>query len=282
MPMNTASYSSSSCSMLISRPISVFRRNSIPMPVKTSRRRAITVFSSLNSGIPKVSRPAISGLRSNTTGLTPARTSTSAQPSPAGPAPMMATRLPLGLTWDISGRQPMAKAVSVMYFSTEPMVTAPKPSFRVQAPSQTVLRTDATTDFRQGVGLVRQLCRLDDVALGYQLQPVRDVVVYRTLPLAVGVAALQAAVRLLGSLLRLEQLVDLDKAGLALPQRTLLRLLPTHFDKLEVVVRTLCHVPPLHCRCAAAHQRKFIVTQPLTAGWPAWFSAKLAGSLPWA
>src|SRR5690606_11079754 len=30
----------------------------------------------------------------------------------------------------------------------------------------TVLRTDATTDFRHGVGLVRQLCRLDDVALG--------------------------------------------------------------------------------------------------------------------
>ncbi|MNR68943.1 hypothetical protein D3C85_1938390 [compost metagenome] len=29
----------------------------------------------------------------------------------------------------------MAKAVSVMYFSTEPMVTAPKPSLRVQAPS---------------------------------------------------------------------------------------------------------------------------------------------------
>src|SRR5690554_2074412 len=148
--------------------------------------------------------------------------------------------------------------------------------------AQTVLRTDATTDFRQGVGLVRQLCRLDDVALGNQLQPVRDVVVYRTLPLAVRVAALQAAVRLLGGLLRLEQLVDLDKAGLALPQRTLLRLLPTHFDKLEVVVRTLCHVPPLHCRCAAAHQRNFIVTQPLTAGWPAWFSAEHAGSLPWA
>ncbi len=136
MPMNTASYSSSNCSMVTSLPISVFRRNSMPMPLKTSRRRDSTCFSSLNSGMPKVSRPPISGLRSNTTGVTPLRTSTSAQPRPAGPAPITATRLPVGLTLDMSGRQPMAKAVSVMYFSTEPMVTAPKPSLRVQAPSQ--------------------------------------------------------------------------------------------------------------------------------------------------
>ncbi|KPW90454.1 hypothetical protein ALO79_200334 [Pseudomonas syringae pv. castaneae] len=135
MPMNTASYSSSSCSMVTSLPTSVFRRNSIPMPVKTSRRLLSTVFSNLNSGMPKVSRPPISGFLSNTTGVTPPRTRTSAQPRPAGPAPMMATRLPVGLTLDMSGRQPMANAVSVMYFSTEPMVTAPKPSFKVQAPS---------------------------------------------------------------------------------------------------------------------------------------------------
>lgn len=38
-------------------------------------------------------------------------------------------------TLDMSGRQPMAKAVSVMYFSTAPMVTAPKPSLSVQLPS---------------------------------------------------------------------------------------------------------------------------------------------------
>lgn len=107
----------------------------MPMPLNTSRRRLSTLFSSLNSGIPKVSRPPISGFLSNTTGVTPLRTSTSAQPRPAGPAPITATRLPVGTTFDMSGRQPMAKAVSVMYFSTEPMVTAPKPSARVQAPS---------------------------------------------------------------------------------------------------------------------------------------------------
>ena len=105
------------------------------MPSNTSRRRDITVFSNLNSGIPKVNKPPISGYLSNTTGFTPLRANTSAAPKPAGPAPMMATRLPVSTTFDMSGRQPMARAVSVMYFSTLPMVTAPKPSFNVQAPS---------------------------------------------------------------------------------------------------------------------------------------------------
>ena len=35
----------------------------------------------------------------------------------------------------MSGRQPCFSASSVMYFSMEPMVTAPRPSFSVQAPS---------------------------------------------------------------------------------------------------------------------------------------------------
>ena len=135
MPRNTASYSCSSVSNSTSVPISVFRRNSTPISSNTARRRSMTFFSSLNSGIPKVSRPPISGYLSNTTGLTPLRARISAQPKPAGPAPTIATFLSVHTTLDISGRQPMAKAVSVMYFSTEPIVTAPKPSFRVQSPS---------------------------------------------------------------------------------------------------------------------------------------------------
>ena len=121
--------------MVISVPISVFKRNSTPIPVKISRRRFITSFSILNSGIPNVSNPPISGRLSNTTGFTPLRTKISAQPKPAGPAPIMATFLLVHFTDDISGRQPKAKAVSLIYFSALPMVTAPKPSFRVQAPS---------------------------------------------------------------------------------------------------------------------------------------------------
>ncbi len=107
----------------------------MPMPSNTSRRLANTDFSNLNSGIPNVNRPPISGYLSNTTGLTPLRIKISAAPKPAGPAPIIATRLPVSFTLDTSGRQPMANAVSVMYFSTLPMVTAPKPSLRVQAPS---------------------------------------------------------------------------------------------------------------------------------------------------
>ena len=100
-----------------------------------SRRFSTTSFSSLNGGIPKVSRPPIFGWRSNTTGVTPLRARMSAQPRPAGPAPTMATRLPVGLTFDMSGFQPRLNASSVMYFSIEPMLTAPRPSFSVQAPS---------------------------------------------------------------------------------------------------------------------------------------------------
>ncbi len=56
--------------------------------------------------------------------------------SPAGPAPTMATRLSVARTPDMSGFQPCASASSVMYFSIEPIVTAPSPSLSVQAPSQ--------------------------------------------------------------------------------------------------------------------------------------------------
>ena len=59
----------------------------------------------------------------------------SAQPSPAGPAPITATRLPVARTCDMSGFQPALSASSVMYFSIAPIVTAPRPSLRVHAPS---------------------------------------------------------------------------------------------------------------------------------------------------
>ena len=135
IPRNTASNSSTIAWNSMSLPTSVFKRNSTPIPSKTSRRLDITLFSSLNSGIPNVSKPPISGYLSKITGVTPLRTRTSAAPRPAGPAPIIATRLPVGTTFDMSGRQPIAKAVSVMYFSTFPIVTAPKPSFKVQEPS---------------------------------------------------------------------------------------------------------------------------------------------------
>src|SRR5690606_27859527 len=65
---------------------------------------------------------------------------------------------------------------------------------RTGALAQAILRTDAAADFRQRVGLVTQLNRFRQVAFGNQLQPVRDVVVNRALPLAVRVTAGEATV----------------------------------------------------------------------------------------
>ena len=107
----------------------------MPISVNTSRRRMSTSFSNLKAGMPKVSKPPISGARSYTVTATPLRISTSAQPKPAGPAPITATRLASASNGTTLGRQPWANAVSVMYFSTLPMVTAPNSSFKVQAPS---------------------------------------------------------------------------------------------------------------------------------------------------
>ena len=107
--------------------------------------------------------------------------------------------------------------------------------------AEAILRADPATDLGQGVGLVRQLRRRQDVAFGHQLEPVGNEVVHRALPFAIGVAATQAAVRLLGGLLRLEGIVDLDEFLLALAQQLLLRILATDLDELEVVVQTFSH-----------------------------------------
>ena len=60
---------------------------------------------------------------------------TSAHARPAGPAPIIPTLNFVGTTFDRSGFHPCFKASSVIYFSILPIVTAPNPSLRVQAPS---------------------------------------------------------------------------------------------------------------------------------------------------
>ena len=67
---------------------------------------------------------------------------------------------------------------------------------RTGAFTQAVLRADAPADFRQSVGLMRQLGRFKNTPLVGQLQPVRDVVMHRALPFAVRVATGEAAIRL--------------------------------------------------------------------------------------
>ena len=84
------------------------------MPSRISRRFFTTFFSNLNGGIPKVNKPPISGYASNTIERTPLRARTSAVARPAGPAPIIATRFPVSMIFDISGRQPCLKASSLI------------------------------------------------------------------------------------------------------------------------------------------------------------------------
>jgi hypothetical protein len=123
---------------------------------------------------------------------------------------MTATSRPVGFTLDRSGRQPWRTASSVMYFSTAAdRHRAEAVVERAGALAQAVLRADAAADLGQRIGLVAQLGGLEQVALVDQLQPVGDVVVHRALPLAVRVAAVDAARRTGRRLVGLELPVDL-------------------------------------------------------------------------
>ena len=165
----------------------------------------------------------------------PARASRSAQDSPAGPAPITATRLPVATTRDRSGRQPSSSAASTMYFSTAPMVTAPKPSLSVQLPSHR-RSCGQTRPQISGSGLVScaSAAASCDAAFARQLQPVRDVVVQRALPRAVRIAAVQAAPGLVLGLGVAEAAVHLAPvAALAQLQRDPRRHLPRRLAEGE-------------------------------------------------
>src|SRR5690606_5871438 len=80
-----------------------------------------------------------------------------------------------------------------------------------------------------------------DVALRHQLQPVRNVVVYRALPFAVWVAALQAPVCLSGCMGFRERVINFPELFLPLLGRHLFWINPPYFDKLKVIVETFFH-----------------------------------------
>ncbi len=81
--------------------------------------------------------------------------------------------------------------------------------------AQPVLGADAAAHLGQRVGAVGELGGLEQAALGDELQPVRDVVVHRALPLAVGVAATEAAVGLFLRVRRRHERVDFTEPMLA-------------------------------------------------------------------
>ena len=107
--------------------------------------------------------------------------------------------------------------------------------------TEAVLGTDTATDFRQRIGLVGQLRRLENIALGYQFEPIGNQIVDRAFPLAVGVAALQAAVRLVLDLAGGVFLVDFHILGLADLKLLLVRVAATEVDELEIVGETVGH-----------------------------------------
>ncbi len=133
--------------------------------------------------------------------------------------------------------QPCSQAWSVMYFSTAPIVTVPWPDCSMTHVAQPILRADAAADLRKGVGRLSQLPRLAQPPLGRQLQPVRDVVVQRTMRLAEWHAALAAPARLDGSLRIGEVAVDLAEVRAPLLGRTLCRHRPPDFDELQHLLR---------------------------------------------
>ena len=104
---------------------------------------------------------------------------------------------------------------------------------RAGAFAKPVLRTDTTADLGQRVRLVRQLGRLEELALLDQFQPVRDVVVNRALPLAVRVAAVEAAPRLRGSVGAVIRPVDLAIVRDAVFGRFLFGVLARHLQELQ-------------------------------------------------
>ena len=101
--------------------------------------------------------------------------------------------------------------------------------------AQAILRAHAAADLRQGVGAVRQLGGLFDVALGHQRQPVGDIVVHRAFPRAIGIAAVETAIGLLRRGITGEAAVDLAVLTDALCHRFLVRVVALHLDELKIV-----------------------------------------------
>ncbi len=102
--------------------------------------------------------------------------------------------------------------------------------------TEPVLGTDPATDFRQAVGLVTELGRLNDASLIGKLQPVRNIIMDRTLPLTVGITAIKAAICLHLHLRFLERVVNFHKLVSSSLNPLFSRIHPIHFNKLEEIL----------------------------------------------
>jgi hypothetical protein len=95
------------------------------------------------------------------------------------------------------------------------------------------LWTDPPTDFRQAVGLMAEFCGLDNSSFFGQLQPVRNIVMDRAFPLAIGIAAVDTAICLHLYLRLLKRMVDFHEFMAPSFNPFFLGIDPLYLDKLE-------------------------------------------------
>jgi hypothetical protein len=113
------------------------------------------------------------------------------------------------------------------------MLTAPRPSFSVQAPSHS---RSCGQILPQGIGLMRKLRRLEQLAGIDQREPIRNVVVDRAFPFAERITAGQTPAGLLCSALAVVLRIDLAKMPRARLDVELVGVAARDIQKLQVLV----------------------------------------------
>ncbi len=108
---------------------------------------------------------------------------------------------------------------------------------RACALAEAILRTDAAANLRQRIGLVGKIGRLEQPAFLDQGQPVRDVIVNRAFPFAVGIAARDTAAGLSCGARTVVRAIDLAEVRDALFGRFLLRVAARDLEELQRVLR---------------------------------------------
>ncbi len=121
-----------------------------------------------------------------------------------------------------------------MYFSTDPIVTAPC--------AQAILRADAAGHFGHVVGCRRNGIGFFHATFGRQAQPVRDVIIQRTMGLTERHATLRAARRLIRRGFCLETFVNFIEVRATLGCFSLVRIFLFKMNKLQ---HLFCHSGPL-------------------------------------
>src|SRR5690606_13486542 len=102
--------------------------------------------------------------------------------------------------------------------------------------TETVLRTDTATDFRQGIGLVTQFSSLEQTSFSHQFQPVRNVVMYRTFPFTIGVTTTETTMGLVRSNFRSKRFINFYKFCFADIKLFFLWILACDIQKLKVIM----------------------------------------------